>query len=70
MLQLAELLKASAGSTAAIQLAPGRVGEQQRSSVDIDKAARELGWRPRMGIEDGLRATFRYFAERFTPEGR
>ena len=70
VLQLAELLKASAGSTAAIQLAPGRVGEQQRSSVDIDKAARELGWRPRMGIEDGLRATFRYFAERFTPEGR
>ncbi|MEP7345148.1 MAG: NAD-dependent epimerase/dehydratase family protein [Gemmatimonadaceae bacterium] len=67
VLQLAEILKASAGSQTAINFAPARAGEQQRSAVNIDKAARELAWRPRVAIADGLRATYAYFAERFHP---
>lgn len=70
VLQLAESLKSSAGSNTTVHFAPPRPGEQQRSAVNIDKAARELGWRPRMAIDDGLRATFTSFAERFVPEGR
>ena len=70
VLQLAESLSASAGSPAQVQLAPARAGEQQRSAVNIDKAARELGWRPRVAVDDGLRATYAYFAERYAPEGK
>jgi UDP-glucose 4-epimerase len=70
VLQLAESLKASASSNTAIHLAPARAGEQQRSAVNIDKAARELGWRPRVVIDDGLRKTFTFFADRFAAEGK
>lgn len=39
------------------QLAPPRPGEVQRISLDATRAERELGWRPRTGLEDGLRLT-------------
>lgn len=70
VLQLAEILQSCAGTQGAVRLAPARAGEQQRSCVHIDKAARELGWRPRVAVEDGLRATFAYFADRARPAER
>jgi UDP-glucose 4-epimerase len=39
------------------QLAPPRPGEVQRISLDASLAERELGWRPRTSLEDGLRLT-------------
>ena len=39
------------------EFAPARVGEVQRISVDPARAERELGWRPRTGLEEGLRLT-------------
>jgi UDP-glucose 4-epimerase len=39
------------------ELAPARTGEVQRISIDPARAERELGWRPEMGLEDGLRLT-------------
>jgi UDP-glucose 4-epimerase len=39
------------------QLAPPRPGEVQRISLDAGLAERELGWRPRTSLEDGLRLT-------------
>jgi nucleoside-diphosphate-sugar epimerase len=30
----------------------------------IEKAARQLGWRPQVGLRDGLRETFEFFAAR------
>ena len=47
-----------------VNLAPARPGEQQRSAVDISKASRALGWTPTVRLEDGLRETFDFFAER------
>jgi UDP-glucose 4-epimerase len=39
------------------QLAPARTGEVERIAIDPSRAERELGWRPRTGLEDGLRMT-------------
>jgi UDP-glucose 4-epimerase len=39
------------------EFAPPRTGEVQRISIDPGRAERELGWTPRMGLEDGLRRT-------------
>jgi UDP-glucose 4-epimerase len=39
------------------ELAPPRTGEVQRISIDPARAERELGWRPEMGLGDGLRQT-------------
>jgi UDP-glucose 4-epimerase len=39
------------------EFAPTRTGEVQRISIDPARAARELGWRAEMGLEDGLRTT-------------
>jgi UDP-glucose 4-epimerase len=44
--------------------APRRAGEQQRSAVAIDKAAREMGWRPEVSLRDGLALTAAHFRQR------
>jgi nucleoside-diphosphate-sugar epimerase len=40
------------------EAAPARLGELQRSVLDASLAERELGWRPEMTLEDGLRLTW------------
>lgn len=40
---------------------PPRVGEQRRSAVEINKAARELGWRPEISLQEGLARTVEFF---------
>jgi UDP-glucose 4-epimerase len=61
--RLAELLAAAAGCGPTIRHAPERRGELRRSALAVDKAARELGWRPHTALPDGLRITLRSFAE-------
>lgn len=39
------------------RFAPARAGEVQRISIDPAKAERELGWRPRTDLAEGLRLT-------------
>ena len=39
------------------EFAPARTGEVQRIAIDPGRAERELGWRPRVGLGDGLRLT-------------
>jgi UDP-glucose 4-epimerase len=55
---LARTLMTAAGITVAIERSPARAGELQRSAVAADKAAAELGWRPAVTLEEGLRRTF------------
>lgn len=61
--ELAELLARGAGKKAQIQRAPARAGELLRSALSAEKAARELSWRPRTPLAEGLRATVRSIME-------
>jgi UDP-glucose 4-epimerase len=64
VLDLANGLRRAARSDVPVQHAPARTGEQQRSAIIVDKAAKELGWQPKVQLEEGLRLTYEFFAER------
>jgi len=61
---LARHVQAVAGGRSEVRHAPARPGEQQRSVVDISRAATELGWRPEVSLADGLRRTVEFFRTR------
>jgi UDP-glucose 4-epimerase len=50
-----------AASEIEAEQAPARLGELQRSVLDRSLAERELGWRPEVSLEDGLRRTWESF---------
>jgi UDP-glucose 4-epimerase len=62
VLDLARTLNGVAGASVPIELAPARVGELERSSVDITKAARDLDWRPAVSLDTGLTETLHWFS--------
>jgi UDP-glucose 4-epimerase len=64
VLDLAKILLEEASTTVPIEFAPKRPGEAQDSFVDIGKAERLLGWRPRVSLREGLANSFRWSAER------
>jgi UDP-glucose 4-epimerase len=53
-----------AGVEVAPVLAPLRPGELLRSSLDIERAAIQLGWRPWTELSDGTRAVLEFVRER------
>jgi UDP-glucose 4-epimerase len=59
---LATTLARVANSSVAIEHAPARPGEQQRSSVKNDKAVAMLDWRPTVALDAGLSETYAWFA--------
>ncbi len=61
--RLAVLLAEAAGRRLDARRAPDRPGELRRNALNVDKAARELGWRPQATLADGLQATLRWLAE-------
>jgi len=58
VLELYELCRRVAGSELEAEHADARLGELQRSVLDVTRADRELGWRPKIGLEEGLRLTW------------
>jgi UDP-glucose 4-epimerase len=59
--RLHALLARAAGSTAPARYGEAKPGEQLRSSVDPRRAAELLGWKPTVGLEEGLRTTVGWF---------
>ncbi len=49
------------GKTADVRHAPPRAGDLMRSCLRVEKAKKELGWEPRVSLEDGLK---RYVSSR------
>lgn len=54
VLELGEMVGRVMRQKPEIEFAPARAGELFRSSLDISKARRILGWQPEVGFEDGL----------------
>jgi UDP-glucose 4-epimerase len=62
VLDIANLLKKTAGSSVPIEFAPHRPGEQQDSFVNADKARELLTWAPEVTLAEGLTKTYAWFA--------
>jgi UDP-glucose 4-epimerase len=60
--RLLELLQAIAGTNVEPEHAPLRPGELRASALDSSRIRDALGWSPQVELEDGLRTTFRSFA--------
>jgi UDP-glucose 4-epimerase len=61
VLELYELCRRVAGSEVEAVKAPARLGELQRSVLDVSLAERELRWRPEVTLKEGLRLTWESF---------
>lgn len=66
---LAERIRDLTGSRSRIVSRPLPVDDPRRRRPDIAKARRALGWEPRVGLDDGLRATIAYFESRLGAGG-
>ncbi|MFF8595615.1 UDP-glucuronic acid decarboxylase family protein [Streptomyces sp. NPDC015220] len=64
VLELAGLVLDLTGSRAEIQFHPLPVDDPARRRPVIARASERLGWVPEVGIEEGLRRTIEWFAER------
>lgn len=47
---------------------PAKKGEQTRSVVDPTKLRQELGWEPRVSLQEGLKRTVEYFRQMYKAE--
>lgn len=45
------------------EYAPKRAGELERNVLNITKAKTELGWEPRVSLDDGLRRTYKWYVK-------
>jgi UDP-glucose 4-epimerase len=61
VLQLADRVSKVMGRKTDLEFAPPRPGELFRSSLDIGKAKRVLGWTPAHGFDDGLPELVEWF---------
>jgi UDP-glucose 4-epimerase len=64
VVDMANILLEEAGTRVPLEFAPKRPGEAQESFVDIGKAERLLGWKPRVTLREGLAQSFRWAADR------
>ena len=60
VLELHERCRAVSGDPREPERAPARAGDLLRSVLDVSLAARELGWRPEVSLDDGLRRTWEW----------
>jgi UDP-glucose 4-epimerase len=59
--QLHSLIAKAAGTADDPEMRPPRLGDLRRSCLDIRRAEEVLGWRPRVGIDEGVARTVEFF---------
>jgi UDP-glucose 4-epimerase len=62
VLELYEAVSKATGVQREPEFAPARLGELERSSLDPELAARELGWRAKRSLDEGLRTTWEWMS--------
>jgi UDP-glucose 4-epimerase len=62
VLELLEHIESAAGVKETPEFVDPRPGELQRSVLDIQRAASELGWRPRHSLDEGLAETWAWIS--------
>ena len=62
VLDLVDAIRRATGREIDPEHGPERLGDLQRSVLDPALAERELGWRPEVSLEDGLRAAWQFFS--------
>ena len=63
MLELAERVISIVGGPSKLAFKPLPEDDPRQRQPDIELAGRELGWVPRVALEDGLRETVAYFRQ-------
>src|SRR3954466_4624924 len=69
ILKFAETIKAVVGSSSPIVFKPLPKDDPHRRRPDIGRAQRELGWEPRISLEEGLGKTVEYFRALLAEQG-
>jgi GDP-L-fucose synthase len=64
ILELAKLVAGVVGFTGRIATDPSKPDGTPRKLLDISKLT-SLGWRPKIGLEEGLTSTYRWFTARY-----
>jgi UDP-glucose 4-epimerase len=64
VLELHERCRAVSGDGREPHFAPAREGDLLRSALDISHAERELGWKPAVGLDEGLQRTWDWIRSR------
>lgn len=59
--QLHTAVAAAVGAPDDPEFAPPRLGDLERSCLDIGRAEKVLGWRPQVALDEGVRRTVEYF---------
>jgi UDP-glucuronate 4-epimerase len=67
MVDAIAILERLAGRELELRRHPAVPGDQRRTLADTTRIERELGWRPRVGIEEGLAAQWEWAAARVAP---
>ena len=67
---ICKLLAKSIGVKASPEYGPERAGDLRRSVLDITRAERELGWRPKHTLRQGLEKTVSFFRKQLEQSGQ
>lgn len=66
LVDVASLIRDAMGGSNAVVIKENRKGELVRSAINISKAKKELGYVPRVPIEDGIRRSISWYREYFS----
>ena len=65
VLQVAEGIRSAIGEHVKIEFVPERPGDFGGKEVSAEKAWKELGWKPKVDFEEGLRTTVEWFRQKW-----
>jgi nucleoside-diphosphate-sugar epimerase len=60
-------LETISGLRAKVRHLPARIGDQRDTAANTDRLTRAIGWRPKVGIDEGLRRQFEWMSRQATP---